>query len=110
MQRLFALFRTGTAVKDSLDSQFNNYPSAAMSTQLKYIISKELVVVEVEVLAQIDKIVFGSETIGRQNPLAIWVCLWTLILSYKDHMVYTRAFFVSGKLKPTILGTRATKH
>jgi hypothetical protein len=106
MQSLFALFRIGIGVKESLDSPNLNHVSSAMSTQLRYIISKEIVTVEVEVLAQIDKLVFGSETIGRQNPLVIWVCLWTLILSYKDHMVYTDAFYVRGKYEPTTVATR----
>jgi len=96
MQQLFALFRTGATMKHSLDSEDVRHISTAIAVQLKSIISKELVKVEIAVLSEVDKLVYGSETIGRQSPLAMWVCLWTLILSYKEHMVYANAYHSQG--------------
>jgi hypothetical protein len=58
--------------------------------------------IEAEILAEIDKRVYGSEGIGRQNPIALWVCLWTLILSYKDQRIFLNFWVPSGKGKVLI--------
>jgi len=69
--------------------------------QLRIIVSKAIIGLEVEILSRIDKLVYGCENIGRQNPLAIWVCLWILILSYKEHMILRKVFNVGGKVWDT---------
>jgi len=97
MQKLFAIFRSGALMKDSLEDRDTTHLSVAMGTQLYLIISKAIFEVEASVLAEIDKLVYDSEGIGRRNPLALWVCLWTLILSYKDHMVFSQAYYGRSK-------------
>jgi hypothetical protein len=43
------------------------------------------------VLTEIDTMIKSKFGIGRQNPLAIFVALWNLILLYKEHMVFRKA-------------------
>jgi len=64
------------------------YSSRAMSKQIKASLSKEIVDFELEVLSEIDRIVYCPEGIGRRNPLGIFAALWVLILAYQEHMMY----------------------
>jgi hypothetical protein len=61
-----------------------------MLVQLRVQVGEAIIRVEADVLTQIDKLTQSKEGIGRQNPLAVWACLWILILSYKEHMVYLK--------------------
>jgi hypothetical protein len=55
---------------------------------MKYMSSKDIVELELEILAEIDKLIYCSEGIGKRNPLGVWVSLWLLILAYQEHMIY----------------------
>ena len=63
---------------------------------MRSLVSKEIVRLEFEILSEIDRRVSKTEGIGRQHPIAFWVCLWTLILSYKDHRIWFSLMFSDG--------------
>jgi hypothetical protein len=63
---------------------------------VRFLVSKEIVRLELEILSEIDRRVSKTEGIGRQHPIAFWVCLWTLILSYKDHRIWLGLVFSDG--------------
>jgi len=72
-----------------------NSPTAVLGSdeiyiQLKAILSQEIIQLEAGILSELDKLVYGIDGIGRDNPIALWVCLWTLILSYKAHIIYLK--------------------
>jgi hypothetical protein len=66
---------------------------------MRSLVSKEIVRLEIEILSEIDKRVLSTEGIGRQHPIAFWVCLWTLILSYKDHRIWLNVIASYGKYR-----------
>lgn len=76
-------------IKPTPESDEEEFISDTLWKQLRYTISKDVVKLELEVLFEMDKLLFGAETIGRQNPIGLWLCLWTLILTYKEHMIMT---------------------
>jgi hypothetical protein len=39
--------------------------------------------IEIEILSALDEAVFGTKGVGSSNVLAIWACLWCLILIYR---------------------------
>jgi hypothetical protein len=44
---------------------------------------------EVNILAQLQKILFGGKGPGKNNMLPVWICIWLLILTYRrslDHL------------------------
>jgi hypothetical protein len=97
MQTLFAISRISPIVKDSLEGQPIGHCSSMLYLQLKLVVGKAIRQLEVEILSKVDKLVLGPENIGLQSPLALWVCLWVLILSYKENMVLTKAYEDASK-------------
>lgn len=73
--------------------------SSRMLAQLRVHVGEEIVRVETDVLTKIDKLTQSKEGIGRQNPLAMWACLWILIISYKEHMVFLKGVMGFGNNK-----------
>jgi hypothetical protein len=90
MQDLFTIYRGNIRFKDTLDSPETAIISYESSTQLRYIISKEILQLEIAILSEIDSLVYTSSNISRQDPLAFWICLWTLIFCYKSHVIYCK--------------------
>jgi hypothetical protein len=43
---------------------------------------------EVDIFDDLDRLLYGPDGIGKSSPLATWVCLWNLVLAYKDQMAY----------------------
>jgi hypothetical protein len=86
LQQLFQMYSAVLNVQDSLFSE--NCPAIGpISLQLKVSIGKEITNCELEILSQIDTLVFSPpNNIGRRNPLALWVVLSFLILGYQSHM------------------------
>ncbi len=74
-----------------MNSQIALVTSYASSLQLKSIIAKEIVQLELVVLSEFDRLIYGPNKVGREKPIAFWVCLWTLILSYKSYGIYAKA-------------------
>jgi hypothetical protein len=88
-------------MKLSDTSHQSQYVSSTMYYQLRLKVAQVLFRVEADILSKVDKIVHSKDGIGRQNPLATWACLWSLILSYKAHMVFLKAarhFGNNGKI------------
>jgi len=46
-------------------------------------VTQGIVDLEVEVLSQLQNIIFDSKGPGKQNMLPIWICLWLLMLMYR---------------------------
>ncbi|KAH6678188.1 hypothetical protein B0J14DRAFT_316756 [Halenospora varia] len=91
LHNLFSILQSGLymRIKPTPESDEEEFISDTLWKQLRYTISKDVVKLELEVLFEMDKLLFGAETIGRQNPIGLWLCLWTLILTYKEHMIMT---------------------
>jgi hypothetical protein len=90
MQDLVTIYRGNIRFKETLDSTETAIASHESSTQLRYIISKEILQLEIAILAEIDRRVHTPKSISKEEPLAFWVCLWTLIFCYKSHVVYCK--------------------
>jgi hypothetical protein len=45
---------------------------------------KGIVDLEVDILSQLQKLMFRSQGPGKDNMLPIWTCLWLLLLTYRD--------------------------
>lgn len=86
------MYQTMPWIKSSPSSQSGAFVSSTIRVQLRLPICKEILAIEADVLTEIDRMIQRKGGIGRQNPLAIWASLWILILSYKEHMVYTKAW------------------
>jgi hypothetical protein len=67
--------------------------SSAIRMQLRLPICKAIKISETYVLSEIDRMIQSKAGIGRQNPLATWVALWILILSYKEYMIFCKASY-----------------
>ena len=100
MQLLFAMWRQVPSLKETMDSCGSGMVSRTMMLQLRCLVLKEMIHLEFMVLSEVEKLVFGPTTLGRANPLAMWVCLWTIIFSYKDVLLLKRAILLCpGKLQ-----------
>jgi len=95
------IYRCGIFVKESLDCVDTVIASNGSLIQVKAIVSKEIARLEISILTEIYKLVYSSNNIGKEKPLALWVCLWTLILSYKSHVDYSKA----GSRNPTLISS-----
>jgi hypothetical protein len=84
MKSLLGLCQTGAIIKSDLDSPAFEWAATLMVRALGSRVRNALVEIEAEVLFEFERIIFGSGSIGKQNPVAIWVCLWLLILHYKS--------------------------
>jgi hypothetical protein len=91
LDQLFTMYRTNVKVKASLESPNAMYTSYTVLVQVKWKIANEIVQLEAEILSEIDKLVYNFDKIGRDKPIALWVCLWTLIIGYKSHVIYHKA-------------------
>lgn len=89
MRLLLGLFRMCPIIKYTEGSNQTEIASWAMEKQLDKCISEEAVKLEAEVLHELENLLYGADSIGRQNPLVVWVCLWLLILYYKSHLSCT---------------------
>jgi hypothetical protein len=48
------------------------------------VVTKGIIDLEVDLLAQLQKIIFSSKGPGKNNMLPIWTCMWLLLLTYRD--------------------------
>jgi hypothetical protein len=97
--QMFGIYRAMLTVKESLDSPHRKVAFHATMIQFKWLISRQIVQPEAEILSEIDRLVSSSDKIGRDKPIAFWICLWTMLLSYKSHILYHKAgFYAYGGL------------
>lgn len=83
-------------IKSLPNNAETRYVSSTVSLQIDLIVSRRIVELEVEILSKIDKLAQGVDCTGREDPLAIWMCLWLLILAYQEYMIYQKAFLYRG--------------
>ena len=76
--------------------------SFTMTAQIRLLVCKELRSMETQVFSALDNLVYDQVNIGRENPLAVWSCLCTLLFIYKDHMTYTRSTLPEYDISPMI--------
>ena len=93
LKQMFAVYEAVPSIKQSLESQQDEFACTAIGAQLRRMIAKQLVQVEVQLLSKVENLVCKAENVGRQNPIAVWVLLWILIFSYRDHMIYIAALW-----------------
>lgn len=84
------------------ESDEGELASFTMTAQIRLLVCKELRSVETQVFSALDNLVYDQVNIGRENPLAVWACLWTLLFIYKDHMIYTRSTLPEYDISPMI--------
>jgi hypothetical protein len=88
---MFAVYERVVLIRQSPESLQHEFPSTAIVAQIRRIIAKELVQVEVQLLSKVENLVCRAENVSRQNPIAVWILLWILIFSYRDHMMHLAA-------------------
>jgi len=67
------------------------YASEVVHTQIKVIAARGIVDLEVEILSELQKLIFSSKGPGKLNMLPIWTCLWLLILTYRRTLQIVRS-------------------
>jgi hypothetical protein len=85
MKRLFPLFRRAARLKSSLDAE-SEFAGTWITSQLKHHTASGIVELEENIFEELDRLLYGHDGIGKRNPLATWVCLWILVLVYKEQM------------------------
>lgn len=70
------------------DNTLDMYTSSWMKMQLRAMAAKEIVKLEAIILAELDHIVYRPGGVGKDNVLALWVCLWVLILTYRAYFSF----------------------
>lgn len=88
MKRLLAIYQEAPVVRDSPDFPDLYFVPSYVKMQLRHFIANGIMELEVEILDELDNLVYKSDGIGSRSPLAIWVCLWVLILAYRGHLTF----------------------
>jgi hypothetical protein len=88
MKRLLSIFRQAAQLKVAPDATEFEFTGRWINIQLKHHIGTGIVELEADILDDLDRLLYGPDGIGRRNPLATWVCLWTLLLAYKEQMAF----------------------
>jgi hypothetical protein len=113
MKLLLGLYRLCPIMKQTKDSVETEFASWAMQSQIQNLVMKEAVKLEAEVLSELERILHSSQSIGSQNPIAIWVCLWLLLLYYKSHLVFIWSLYggrASGRYKQNFISSPDDLH
>jgi hypothetical protein len=58
---------------------------------------------EAEILTELDRPLYRPEGIGRRNPLATWVCLWLLLLAYKEQVGFVYYYHFHDPVEQQLL-------
>lgn len=96
MKRLLAVFRSAANISTNLELKHWVLPSSWITAQLRLRIGQKITGLEVEILTELDYLLFGTDGLGKRNPLASWVCLWILILAYREHMSHLWHRHING--------------
>lgn len=59
------------------------YASKVVHSQIAVLVARGIVDLEVEILSQLQDLIFNSTGPGKRNMLPIWTCLWLLMLTYR---------------------------
>ena len=88
MKRLLHIYSWAPMAKAMPGGRDLGYTSSWIKMQLRHQMAKKIMDIEVEVLDELDRVLHNSAGIGKRSPLAIWVCLWLLILAYRGHFTF----------------------
>ncbi|KAH6718828.1 hypothetical protein BKA61DRAFT_262953 [Leptodontidium sp. MPI-SDFR-AT-0119] len=88
IQQLFHIYRFTPLMKSSMQSSEEEMLSSTILAQIRHLLVEELIPLEVQMFSALENLIYDKDGIGKQNPLATWACLWTLIFTYKEHMVF----------------------
>ncbi|KAL5314161.1 hypothetical protein ACEPPN_018585 [Leptodophora sp. 'Broadleaf-Isolate-01'] len=91
IQQLFQMYRTIAFIKSSMQSSEKEMVSVTVFRQIRHLLVEELIPLEVQVFSTLENLIYDKDGIGKQNPLVTWACLWTLIFTYKEHMIFTKS-------------------
>ncbi|PVH78343.1 hypothetical protein DL98DRAFT_656220 [Cadophora sp. DSE1049] len=106
LQLLFGLYPVIPSAVSTPERTEGELASLTISAQIRFLVCEELRSVETQVCSALDRLVYDQVNIGRQNPLAVWACLWTLLFIYKNHMIYTRSTLPEYDISPMIHASR----
>ncbi|KAH9204311.1 hypothetical protein DL95DRAFT_471612 [Leptodontidium sp. 2 PMI_412] len=90
IQQLFQMYRTMAFIKSSMQSSEKEMVSSTIFAQIRHLLVEELIPLEVQVFSALENLIYDKDGIGKENPLVTWACLWTLIFTYKEHMVFLK--------------------
>ena len=113
MKLLLGLYRVCPIMKHTKDSVETEFASWPMQAQIQNLVTKEAVKLEAEALSELERLLYSSQSIGSQNPIAIWVCLWLLLLYYKSHLDTVWSFHggrASGRYKQKFISSLDDLH
>jgi len=65
------------------------YASKAVNMQIGVILSQGIEVLELDVLGQLQSLIFHSKGPGKDNRLPIWACLWLLMCTYRRTILHS---------------------
>jgi hypothetical protein len=109
MKLLLGLYRVCPIMKHTEDSVEAEFASWAMQSQIQNLVIKEAVELEAEALSELERLLYSSQSIGSQNPIAIWVCLWLLLLYYKSHLDFIWSVY-GGRYKQKFISSLDNLH
>lgn len=58
--------------------------SNAVSSQLFVVVKRGICAAEPSILQALETLLCGAKGPGQRNSLALWACMWSLILTYRD--------------------------
>lgn len=88
MKRTFAILRKTANLKDSAEARESGFVGTWIMAQLKHHIATGIMELEADIFDELDRLLYGPDGIGKRNPIATWVCLWALLLTYKEQMAF----------------------
>ncbi|KAF4628762.1 hypothetical protein G7Y89_g9391 [Cudoniella acicularis] len=88
LQELYSMYQTGLCMtEENMDGETYIINSYTMRMQITTIIAQDIIKLELLMLSEMDRVLYGAGGIGRGNALAMWLCLWALVFAYKEHMI-----------------------
>jgi hypothetical protein len=99
-----------TSVQSELDGEHIppgevEYLSRAATCQLYCIIKEGIRAGECILLETLERYLYESKGPGENNYLALWMILWTLILTYRDCMASHKIWSLAPTTKDYDIGT-----
>jgi hypothetical protein len=92
MKRSLDLYHKAAEFRKAISVHHPYQLDPVQALKLKSAIAKTVIDLEVEILSALDQLLYKSSSIGKEIFLSTWLCLWILILSYKEHMLLIKYF------------------
>jgi hypothetical protein len=106
---LLGIYLHVAIIKQPGDSHFDWAPTF-MNFELDTLIRKALNETEAKILSTFERILFRPGGVNRQNSLAVWVCLWHLLLHYKWVMPWVSVIWRDHPLSKSLSVDTVTHH